>query len=384
MATPDSKTPGNGAGKGNGARPGRDGGNGAPAAPAAPGTTQRLLSRLPDLRLVLPSWAHRLVRPAYPGLAVLFDRDRFTLVEIQKGLKGGPPRLTHLTVHDLPGGSLMPDLLEPNVKAPAEVAARLGRALDALPQRKKLDRISLVLPDACARVALLTLRDIPRSRRQADEMIRWQIRKRVPFPLNEARMTVQRIPLADGSERVVVALALARVMEQYEQLCQSLDLHPGLVDLATFTLANLCLAPPQEDATPAAKGDTAVLNVADAEFSVLILRHGVPLFYRSKPLLHHPADEPQASRRELQRELATSATYYAERLAEDGASLGTVFLRVARGGDAPLHALVAEALGVQPRPLRPGGALVVETPSAQGPMLAEAAPALGVVVGRWG
>ncbi|MFQ5670755.1 MAG: hypothetical protein ACE5HD_09600 [Acidobacteriota bacterium] len=340
--------------------------------------------RLSGLRLEWPAWALRMIRPRPPGLAIMFSRDRFILAEMQPGRGAAGPVLSHLTSHELPEGSLTPGLTEPNLAAPVEVASRVGRALDALPQRSKMTRISVVIPDGCARVTLLTLREIPRSQRQASQMIRWQIRKRVPFPLDAARLTMQRFPLPDGSERVMVVLALDTILAQYEQIMTSLGLQAGLIDLSTFNLANFCLANPAADHADL-KGDLAVLNVTEEEFSLLVMRDTVPLFYRSRPLLHGKHHAPEQTRRELQRELVTSSTYYRERLSSGGAGIRKAYLRVAQGSSFSLNGLAAEIFGVTPTRTNRCDwvALAPDLPGETPALLEEAAPAMGIVVGRW-
>jgi type IV pilus assembly protein PilM len=355
------------------ARSTNGGGNGAPPAGAAPGRWS-----LPDLRLEWPTWALRLIRPRPPGLSILFDRDEFILARLQPGKRGERPGLTHLVAETLPEDSLLPGLMQHNMSSPVDVAARIGRALDRLPERKKLNRISVALPDACVRVTILTLRDIPRSRRQVSEMIRWQIRKRVPFQLEEARLAVQRFPLGDGSERVVVALALDRVLEQYEQVMESLGLQSGLLDISTFNLVSIC---PE----PAADGDVAILNVAGEEFSILILREGIPLFYRSRPLLHDPVRNPDQGLKELHRELITSTTYYQDRLAEGKSGIRAAFLRLGGGGDFFPDEMAEATLGVKAVRVHPGDhvRMAAEREGEMAPLLEQAAPAVGMILGRW-
>ncbi|NIV31952.1 MAG: hypothetical protein GWN58_21455, partial [Anaerolineae bacterium] len=79
------------------------------------------------------------------------------------------------------------------------------------------------------------------------------------------------------------------------------------------------------------------------------MRQGVPLFYRSKPLLHHSADQAELCRRDIHRELITSGAYYRERLEGDTAGIGAAWLRVAGPGRLDLQHEVEETLGVKPR-----------------------------------
>jgi hypothetical protein len=340
-------------------------------------------SFLPDIHFTMPPWMARQLQPSLPGLAVLFQRDGMVLVAVEKGAAGAAPQVSHASHHPLPEGSLTPGLTEPNFKSPAEASAKLGRALDVLPNRRKLGRISIVLPDACARVILLDLATVPRGARQLNQVVRWQVRKRVPFPLDDARLSLQRFPLPGGGERVAVVLGMERILGQYEQVVEALGLKAGMVDLATFNVANQCLLSPAA-VQEAEAGDVAILNIADEEFSIMILRQRVPLFYRSKPLLHDPDRDPEACLRDVHRELITSAAYYRDRL--DGAERGIskAWLRVADPRMMPLSPVVEETLAVSPQGVRAGGDLALGGSTTVSDDLHEAIiPALGVTMGRW-
>jgi hypothetical protein len=130
----------------------------------------------------------------------------------------------------------------------------------------------------------------------------------------------------------------------------------------------------------------AVVNVADEEFSMLILRDAIPLFFRSRPLLHNPVRYPDQGRREMQRELITSATYYRDRLAAENGGIRQAFVRMARGGQFPLDGLAAEILGVEPARLNPRDRIRIDAGREEElmPLLEQAAPAVGMVLGRWG
>ena len=56
----------------------------------------------------------------------------------------------------------------------------------------------------------------PTGLQQMKQVVRWQIRKRVPFPLDDARLSMQRFPLPTGGERVAVVLGMDRVLGQYD------------------------------------------------------------------------------------------------------------------------------------------------------------------------
>ncbi|MFQ5720415.1 MAG: type IV pilus biogenesis protein PilM [Acidobacteriota bacterium] len=315
------------------------------------------------------------MRPRFPGLVVLFSRDRFTLVQVTRADKGNRPTLTQLQTHALPTDGLIPRPDKPNLARPAEAALAVGRALERIPGRAKLGAISVILPDSSALVSLLTLRNLPRSSRQASEVIRWQVRNRVPFRLDDARIHFQRFGLDDGSERVLVAVARESVISQYEQMIASLGLQPGLVDLSTLNLANLVLQTAEDS-----RGDLAVLNLTEDRLSVLILRERIPLFFRSKIRMHGMDVDPAAARREIQRELASSIAYYRERLAGSKTPVAHAYLRSVGADDGSIEAVMADTLGVRPQHLDPAASVDMSQPAAPDD-LQRAAPALGVLVG---
>jgi hypothetical protein len=178
-----------------------------------------------------------------------------------------------------------------------------------------------------------------------------------------------------------MGLAMHRVLSAYEQVFESLGLEPGLIDVSILTLANGILA---ADAAEGAGGDRAVINAESDQFSLLILRDEVPLFHRSRALLHRPEEDPEGARLECQRELMTAAAYYRDRLGGGSDSLKSVSLRARQAVDLGLEDLAAEALGTRPRHLATPAALgLAAGPDVPAPDLIEdASPALAAAAGR--
>ena len=114
-----------------------------------------------------------------------------------------------------------------------EVARALDGVLDQLPRRPR--RIALLLPDGAAKVSMVRFASVPARATDLDPMIRWQVRKTVPFDVDEAQMdwTPGR-STAGGEQEFVVVLAHRAVVEEYEQVCTAAGVHAGLVDLLSF------------------------------------------------------------------------------------------------------------------------------------------------------
>ena len=71
--------------------------------------------------------------------------------------------------------------------------------------------------------------------------MRWQVRKSVPFPLEQAQVSWTRAWPTRRAD-YVVTVARQDIVADYEQAVAAAGVQVGLVDLATFNLVNLVLA----------------------------------------------------------------------------------------------------------------------------------------------
>src|SRR6187397_1276160 len=121
------------------------------------------------------------------------------------------------------------------------VAQAVSRALSQLGGSKPT-RVSLLIPDTTTKVSLLKLEKVPARTADLREIVRWQMKKAAPFPIDHAALSIsQGARGADGSNEFVVAMSRADVIHQYEQACLMAGAHAGLVDLSTFGVINSIL-----------------------------------------------------------------------------------------------------------------------------------------------
>jgi type IV pilus assembly protein PilM len=320
----------------------------------------------------------RMFRPQYPPLAVEVGETGLALVHVDRGLRGASV-LRRYRQMELPEGAMDLQFGRANMTRPAEVGAAMLRYLEQ--ESIEVRNVSLVLPDHLARVALIHLGERPATRHEALELIRWKLRKSVPFKVEEAHIDYQLFASpGDGGAWLCLATLMPQVvLDQYERLFRDLGMHVGLIDLSTFNLANLALPLLARDGR-----DAYVLNVTGSFFALMVLREGSPLFYRAKSYAF--ADDPsRESRRSLLlRELDGSLAYCRERLGGEAPS--ALHLRCV---DLDLEAVtreVQERTGVAVEPIDPGR-LVKVVPreggaEAQRRLLQRIAPALGAALGR--
>src|SRR5262245_51210182 len=157
------------------------------------------------------------------------------------GARGRDPVVQAYAVEPLPAGAVVASLGPHNIVDRPAVVQALKNALDRAEIRPR--RIALVLPDLTARVSLVRFDRIPERRADLDQLVRWQVRKAAPFPVDEAALScTPATRLADGGGEFVVVMARQALVREYEGVCEELGLHAGLVDLATLSVLNLFLA----------------------------------------------------------------------------------------------------------------------------------------------
>ncbi len=116
---------------------------------------------------------------------------------------------------ELAPGCVVPDLTESNVRQPDAVVGALREVLGNVGSRSR--DVTAVLPDAAVRVALLDFETLPAKRDEAEGVIRFRLRKSLPFDVDKASVSYQA-QSSNGGVRVVAAVVLKSVIEEYESV----------------------------------------------------------------------------------------------------------------------------------------------------------------------
>jgi type IV pilus assembly protein PilM len=127
---------------------------------------------------------------------------------------------------ELAPGSVVPDLVEANLRQREAVKDALQDALQSLPARSH-DVIAIV-PDAAVRVVLLEFDTLPSDATEAASVVRFRMKKSLPFDVEKARVSYHTQKSSEGI-RVVAAVALSTVVEDYEATFRDAGFSPGVV-----------------------------------------------------------------------------------------------------------------------------------------------------------
>src|SRR5213079_534079 len=85
-----------------------------------------------------------------------------------------------------------------------------------------------VLPDAAVRVVLLDFETLPDNREEAESVVRFRLRKSLPFDVDKATVSYHAQSSSSGM-RVVAAVALNSVIADYESAFREAGFNPGVV-----------------------------------------------------------------------------------------------------------------------------------------------------------
>jgi hypothetical protein len=314
------------------------------------------------------------LRPEYPRVALELERKVMALVRL-KTKRTGRPLLETYRVQASEEPSVPATISEQELIDQDTVSESIRKLLETAGVRP--GKISLVLPDNLAKLSLLTLPERPPSRRQLEEVIRFKMRRGVPFRLADAAMSYQLLPSEDKGLSILVAVVRRALIERYEAAFEAIGSRPGLVDLCTPNLLNLCRTKIE---AANSEGDVAFLNCAGTYFSLAIVRRSRLVFMRCKTYSMGNG-EPGPINGVLGRELGYSLSYYEEKLGGEG--IRTLLVRSVEVPFEELSGQLASLDADHVELIDPVAAVETEDGAKLEPALAQRlAPALGAVVGR--
>jgi type IV pilus assembly protein PilM len=191
-------------------------------------------------------------------------------------------------------GLLTPGLVSPNIPDRPPVIAAIKQALDEVAARGR--QVSLIIPDLAARVLLLDFDTLPASQAEALPILRFRLRKLLPFEVDDAAVSYQIVHQDSQQVRTVVAVTPRTVLAEYETALREAGYLPGAV--LPSTLASLAVVPESDNAL--------VVSCSSASVTSAITRGNELLLYRTLDLPHEERERSQ----ELQQVVTVAMAYF--------------------------------------------------------------------------
>lgn len=127
----------------------------------------------------------------------------------------------------LPPGVLAPSPVESNCKD-YDAALEALRALPLTLPHGREAQCALILPDYSVRVSVLDFEEFPSRAEEQEPLVRFRLRKIVPYDLESARLSFEASPLPGNGYAVVAAMCPLQVLAEYESCCGRLAATPGM------------------------------------------------------------------------------------------------------------------------------------------------------------
>lgn len=124
-----------------------------------------------------------------------------------------------------------------NILEPGQFQSEIS---SLVPQNGKRRRqAAIILPDYCARIAVLDFDSFPSERHEQLALVRFRMKKTVPFDVDAAAVNFCVQKVADKRTEVVVAAAAHEIVARYEAPFRSAGFEPGFVTTSILAAVDL-------------------------------------------------------------------------------------------------------------------------------------------------
>ena len=187
------------------------------------------------------------------------------------------PRLERVAYAPMASGAVRVSLREPNIIDPLAFSDAVRSAHNLLLHNGT--RLSITLPDAVGRIMMLDVEGRFKSRAEGLDIIRWKLKKNIPFDIADTHLDYQQLKLREnGDMALMVALVSRAVIGQYEELLVSAGFIPARIDFNSFNLYRTF------ENRLGHQDDVAIISFYDSTLSILVFADGVLEFQRVKDL----------------------------------------------------------------------------------------------------
>ncbi len=140
--------------------------------------------------------------------------------------RGSNRNVDSASARTLSAGAVVPALTGENIVRPEELRSVIEDVLATVGGHGR--DITVVVPDSVVRVILLDFDALPDKPQEADGVIRFRLKKSLPFDVDKALLSYD-VRRTSAGIKVVAAVAQPSVVEQYEAPFRAAGFQPGVV-----------------------------------------------------------------------------------------------------------------------------------------------------------
>lgn len=187
--------------------------------------------------------------------------------------------LTAVARADVAAEAVVPGLKVGNIADREGVTAAVRKALDGVAgrgaERNPGRDVTVIVPDAAVRVLLLDFDQLPSKAAEALPVVRFRLKKLLPFDADTAAVSYQVMASERAGVRVLAVAMPKEVLDEYEGVVTAAGYQPGAV--LPSTLAAL-------SGFDAADLPVLVVNAQPGEVTTAIVKGGILLLHRALDL----------------------------------------------------------------------------------------------------
>jgi hypothetical protein len=281
-----------------------------------------------------PLWSRRLLGFApLPSPPHVFALDAARLRYGQLAVDRQGLRLRAFRQLALPPDAFHNGLLGGPLRDPGAFRELVGGILDGVPGGVR--EASLVIPDAWLRVTYAESGDLPRGGAALDEVLRWKLRRLVPFRVDELRIGAAEVSPLPGQEeprRLLMGFAIEQLLAQIEDAFTAHGVRLGQISNVSLSLLDAlggadsrgpAAALPAVAVSQRGRSSFLALTmVEDDGYTLVLARRGEAVLHRYKSTSAGAADTAPGG--SVVRDLRLTRNFLDEHF--PGSSLETVLL----------------------------------------------------------
>jgi type IV pilus assembly protein PilM len=176
------------------------------------------------------------------------------------------------------------------------IIAAIRKAMDTVSQRGR--ELTLIVPDGAVRVLLLDFDALPSKSIEALPVVRFRLKKLVPFDVEHAAVSYQIMSSAKQSIQVLAVAMPGDLLAEYESVIREAGFEPGAVLPSTLA----AIAGLRDNDRPA-----LVVNACQDAITTAIVRSGMLLLHRTVDLASPPTAIPEPASQSVAVAVAAAA-----------------------------------------------------------------------------
>ncbi|MDQ6803047.1 MAG: hypothetical protein M3041_19770 [Acidobacteriota bacterium] len=235
---------------------------------------------------------------SFPPDIIVLDSDALIHVRVARGKKD--PQIVQAKSYRLAADTFVPAVVTPQLTNEAALADVLRRVRL---ESGRWDRASLLLPDSWFRINILDLPNFPESSREAEDVVRWSLKRTMPIDSVLLRVRHELLSRTAGQSKVLAISAMDQTLTAIENVFEAAGIAVVLIEPIGLNIWNAITV-----REPTTSRDRIFFYIREREFTTAAFRGSQPLFIRSRNL---------NGERTIEQEIKLSASYLRDTLRTD-------------------------------------------------------------------